>query len=655
MLAQSRRYSWELDQGVSRGAVDRYDWEPLSGRVAATLHQANVSRRSRAGRAVGDRPRRCAVTVANAGVHAVAKSRHFLLPALIPLLVSLLLAACGTPSGPASPGATAARSPLANATGQVAPPTPVPTEPATAPRATVPPSTSAGATTTIVDYLPERPAGEPLAAACWTNSLVVPSRAAWRCELEGRSLEPCFVLEPGSLVCSPNPLTGEKGVLVQLSQPLPRPDLIAEKPDSAWLLQLADGTACSLLPGATGLVDGKRISYTCATGATDDANKVVLLGDPKQGSTWSVEKATVAAKDGKYVATTSATLAVRTVVRAPSIYTPYACGRLAGAVGAVLGVDLKASEGSFLDPSSGEKGSGCQLSASWPGAGPVVKPAEAVGWLLSGQEWQEDPRYRNAQPGRSASAYRKGGELCLIDAGWPAEGATPTRNESPGYSLKLACARDRSAGTVGLLFRAPERITFPYMGTAGTASGQIAAGQIREYVLTVFAKQTMILNLHASAPDVYLSVTGWDDDASLLRPAAGATNWYGVLPSRQDYLITVAARGQAAQFGLDVIIPEDLVVAPGGAAIALPRQLPAGQPAHYLLAAEAGQRLTVSLEASEGRARLALRGLDDGQEVVPASADAASWSGTLARRQPYLLEVTPVAGPAQYTLRVSAN
>ncbi len=573
---------------------------------------------------------------------------------LLLALAGALLAACvATGDGRLTP--TPATTRTLPATSQAALPTAVPTEPPTTPRSTVPPSASALSATKVVDYVPERPAGEAIVAACWTNSLVVPSRAAWRCEAEGRSLEPCFVLEPGSLVCNPNPLTGERGVLVQLSQPLPRPDLIAEKMDSAWLLQLEDETVCNLLPGATGLVEGKRISYSCASGAANDANKVMLLGDPKQGATWTVERATVAAKDGKYVATASATLAVRTAVRAPSIYTPYACGRLAGAVGAVLGVDLKASEGPFLDPSSGEKGSGCQLAASWPGSVPTVRPAEAVGKLLGGQEWQEDARYRNAQPGRSASAYRKGGVLCLLDASWPAEGATPARNDSPGYNLKLACARDRAAGVAGLLFSAPERITFPYMGTAGSASGQIAAGQIREYVLTVFARQTMILDLQASAPDVYLSASGWDDDTSLLRPAAGATSWYGVLPTRQDYLITVAARGQATQFGLDVIIPEDIALTPGGGASTLQRQLPAGQPAHYLLAGEASQKLTVSLEASEGRATLALRGLDDGQEIVPASAGAASWSGTLSRRQPYLLEVTPVGGPTDYTLRVGAK
>mgnify|MGYP005848269761 CR=1 FL=1 len=556
-----------------------------------------------------------------------------------------LLAACGPVAEGARPSpTTAATTPRLAATSPApaASPTPAPAPQATE-RASPPTATATGAGTTIVDYQPERPDGEALAATCWTNSLVVPSRTAWRCEAEGRSLEPCFALDSTSLVCNPNPLTGDRGVLVRLSRPLPPPDLIAEKPNSAWLLQLADGAVCTLLPGATGLVDGKRIGYWCFPPMPSESQRVVILGEPKQGALWSVEKATLTVKDGKWVAASSAVLAVQKVVRPPSAYAPYACERLAGVVAAVLGVDIRATQAPFLDPNTGQRGTGCQLNANWPGTVPGAGPEESVVRLFVGQGWREDGQYRGAGASHSATALRKADVLCLVNATW---------NNARGYDLNLACARDRTLGQApGLLFRAPQQIMFPHMGTASSLRGSVGAGQIQEYLLTAFAGQTMILELRPSQPAVHLAVSGWDDDAALLPPSANATRWHGLLPTTQDYLITVAARGQAAEFTLDVIIPETLVPQAGHAATSL-RQLPADQRAHYLVVGEAGQKLSLNLRLAEGQAALAVTGLEDRNDLLPASARLTSWSMALPRSQPYLIEVIPDGGPVRYSLEL---
>ncbi|MFQ5812503.1 MAG: hypothetical protein ACE5I2_04855, partial [Anaerolineae bacterium] len=111
--------------------------------------------------------------------------------------------------------------------------------------------------------------------------------------------DPCFALEDGEvIVCGANPVTGEAGLKLNLTEPLPEPELPAEPANNAWLVELADGTICGFATGATGAVGEKRINYLCA----DPEQDVVILGDLQPGEVWRAEKAIVSFNEGVFSA-----------------------------------------------------------------------------------------------------------------------------------------------------------------------------------------------------------------------------------------------------------------------------------------------------------------------------------------------------------------
>lgn len=140
---------------------------------------------------------------------------------------------------------------------------------------------------TLVTYF--YPSSEVQAKAsgyCWIGSLAASRSDAWRCATGNIIYDPCF--EPvasrsGSLViCDPNPASGRKGIQVNLNQPLPRAEAFKGPGTHAWLLVLANGSFCSFLTGATGLVNNQRIDYGCSDGS-------VLIGLPQTGKVWMVK------------------------------------------------------------------------------------------------------------------------------------------------------------------------------------------------------------------------------------------------------------------------------------------------------------------------------------------------------------------------------
>ena len=57
---------------------------------------------------------------------------------------------------------------------------------------------------------------------------------------------------------------------------------------SAWAFELADGTTCTFLGGATAAFEGKRVNYSCSDGW-------VILGELQEGQTWTAEKVRLSA------------------------------------------------------------------------------------------------------------------------------------------------------------------------------------------------------------------------------------------------------------------------------------------------------------------------------------------------------------------------
>jgi hypothetical protein len=103
----------------------------------------------------------------------------------------------------------------------------------------------------------------------------------------------------------------------------------------------------------------------------------------------------------------------------------------------------------------------------------------------------------------------------------------------------------------------PVRIRFAPGTTSATVTGSLEEGQMRDYVLRALGGQRMIVAPQATTGEVGLVISGADGQVLLsgrTGPPGGVFD--GVLPTSQDYLITVQARGGiGADYRLEITIP----------------------------------------------------------------------------------------------------
>jgi hypothetical protein len=105
----------------------------------------------------------------------------------------------------------------------------------------------------------------------------------------------------------------------------------------------------------------------------------------------------------------------------------------------------------------------------------------------------------------------------------------------------------------------PVRIRFAPGATSATATGSLEEGEMRHYVLRALAGQRMIVAPFTTTGQVRMVISGADGQV-LLSGRAGPPGgvFDGILPTSQDYLITVQAKGGiGADYTLEITIPAE--------------------------------------------------------------------------------------------------
>jgi murein DD-endopeptidase MepM/ murein hydrolase activator NlpD len=101
---------------------------------------------------------------------------------------------------------------------------------------------------------------------------------------------------------------------------------------------------------------------------------------------------------------------------------------------------------------------------------------------------------------------------------------------------------------------APTRITFPSGAFATTVQGTVTFPQRPRYLLRALKGQEMRIEIISKDNRANFSVQGVTDGQPLKRVENEDRVWSGKLPSTQDYLITIAVPGNAANFTLMVSV-----------------------------------------------------------------------------------------------------
>lgn len=130
---------------------------------------------------------------------------------------------------------------------------------------------------------PAGPVTSTVRGHCWTGSLSVDHRGAWRCLSGNLIYDPCFssANAKGIVLCPATGPWSSSAIEIRLSSNLPVKYGNTGKPSMSglpWALVTTQGWNCRLATGATTVVHGKRQNYFC-TGTQDS-----LWGAPTRTS-----------------------------------------------------------------------------------------------------------------------------------------------------------------------------------------------------------------------------------------------------------------------------------------------------------------------------------------------------------------------------------
>lgn len=203
----------------------------------------------------------------------------------------------------------------------------------------------------------------------------------------------------------------------------------------------------------------------------------------------------------------------------------------------------------------------------------------------------------------------------------------------------------------------PTRIQFEPGATSAMVAGYVEERGVDRYVLRAFAGQTMEVIITSPNNDVLLTIVG-ADGVPLKRYVDGSAQWRGVLPSTQDYFIEAVSVGAATSYELTVWIsplgpsePIRIQFAPGATSATLTGYLEEGEADRYVLRAQAGQTMEVTVTSPSSGVGLSIWGAD-GTPLKRYAVGTAQWRGVLPFTQDYFIEVMTFGGATAYELTV---
>ena len=142
--------------------------------------------------------------------------------------------------------------------------------------------------TQVIVFHPKDVPTQEHTGSCWEGSVFLNRVDAWRCTVGNIIYDPCFSIPGNSqaVICYISPLDNSTRFKLNLTEPLPAHWPISTNSawtNSAWVFELADGTNCSFVGGATAVFGGERVNYSCTDGW-------YVLGDLQRGKVWIAQK-----------------------------------------------------------------------------------------------------------------------------------------------------------------------------------------------------------------------------------------------------------------------------------------------------------------------------------------------------------------------------
>jgi uncharacterized protein YgiM (DUF1202 family) len=214
----------------------------------------------------------------------------------------------------------------------------------------------------------------------------------------------------------------------------------------------------------------------------------------------------------------------------------------------------------------------------------------------------------------------------------------------------------------------PVRIEFVPGTSSATVIGQVIGDSPAQFLLWAAAGQKMTVTAASPGDGALLQIEGVSDGLVYKHFADGKDSWQGVLPTSQDYLVTVDGKGDGTTtYTLEVSVvagpepdpdpepePERIAFAPGETSATITGDLAGGAQIRYILWAAAGQRMAVSVTSPQNAVLFHIEGVSDGEVYKHLLDGETSWEGRLSVSQDYIVTLDAVVD-ASYSLHVSVE
>ena len=211
------------------------------------------------------------------------------------------------------------------------------------------------------------------------------------------------------------------------------------------------------------------------------------------------------------------------------------------------------------------------------------------------------------------------------------------------------------------LAQQPERITVAPNAASATVSGLINGNDPKEYVLQALAGQTVIVFPNAGSSSIQVTISGQDN--TVPEHVVNGNMVTAVVPTTQDYFLTLAAQADAVNLNYTMTIlvvvatpppgAERLTFTAGSATTRINSVLADNGSKTYVAWAEAGQSLLIDMEPAGSGVTISVRGADNAiLGWVPAGVP---FSAVLPTSQNYFIDlVAPTdAGAMDYVMTVT--
>ena len=201
---------------------------------------------------------------------------------------------------------------------------------------------------------------------------------------------------------------------------------------------------------------------------------------------------------------------------------------------------------------------------------------------------------------------------------------------------------------------AAERIRFAPGATQAAVEGYLPADATQRYVMHVAADQYIAMDATVGTTGGGLRFSIVGADGTVVKPM-GDAHVQTVVPSTQDYFVELASDIGAVNYQMSVLIPVRIRFATGATSTEVDGSLTAGGVRHYVLSAQAGQRMIVDPRTTQGQVRLIIWGAD-GQVLLSGRVGPPDgvFDGILPVTQDYLIAVQAEGGTsAEYVIEIT--